>query len=103
MVTALEIIRHHRLLELYLNQKVGIEWHKVDAEAEELEHVLSDEVEAAMVASLHEDTRKAFQNYDLTFMVHSAAEKNITIVDNWLDQIGVSTESLMAAAVRKRW
>jgi DtxR family Mn-dependent transcriptional regulator len=45
---ALEIIRHHRLLELYLNQKVGIEWHKVDAEAEELEHVLSDEVEAAM-------------------------------------------------------
>jgi DtxR family transcriptional regulator, Mn-dependent transcriptional regulator len=48
MKVALEIIRHHRLLELYLNQKVGIEWHKVDAEAEELEHVLSEEVEAAM-------------------------------------------------------
>ncbi len=49
---ALEIIRHHRLLELYLNQKVGIEWHKVDAEAEELEHVLSEEVEAAMDRAL---------------------------------------------------
>lgn len=45
---ALEIIRHHRLLELYLNQKMGMEWHKVDAEAEELEHVLSEELEAAM-------------------------------------------------------
>lgn len=49
---ALEIIRHHRLLELYLNQKVGIEWHKVDAEAEELEHVLSEELEAAMDQAL---------------------------------------------------
>jgi len=49
---ALEIIRHHRLLELYLNQKVGIEWHKVDAEAEVLEHVLSEEVEAAMDRAL---------------------------------------------------
>jgi len=49
---ALEVIRHHRLLELYLNQKVGIEWHKVDAEAEVLEHVLSEEVEAAMDRAL---------------------------------------------------
>ncbi len=49
---ALETIRHHRLLELYLNQKVGIEWHKVDAEAEELEHVLSEELEAAMDRAL---------------------------------------------------
>ena len=45
---ALEIIRHHRLLELYLNQKMGIEWDKVDAEAEELEHVLSEELEAVL-------------------------------------------------------
>ena len=45
---ALEIIRHHRLLELYLNQKMGIDWDKVDAEAEELEHVLSDELESVL-------------------------------------------------------
>lgn len=49
---ALEIVRHHRLLELYLTQKMGMEWHKVDAEAEELEHVLSDELEAAMDRAL---------------------------------------------------
>ncbi len=45
---ALEIIRHHRLLELYLNQKMGIDWDKVDVEAEELEHVLSEELEAVL-------------------------------------------------------
>lgn len=49
---ALEIVRHHRLLELYLTQKMGMEWHKVDADAEQLEHVLSDELEAAMDRAL---------------------------------------------------
>ncbi len=49
---ALEIVRHHRLLELYLTQKMGMEWHKVDAEAEELEHVLSEDLEAAMDRAL---------------------------------------------------
>lgn len=49
---ALEIVRHHRILELYLTQKMGMEWHKVDAEAEELEHVLSEELEAAMDRAL---------------------------------------------------
>lgn len=49
---ALEIIRHHRLLELYLNQKMGIDWDKVDAEAEELEHVLSEELEAVLDKAL---------------------------------------------------
>lgn len=49
---ALEIIRHHRLIELYLNQKMGIDWDKVDAEAEELEHVLSEELEAVLDKAL---------------------------------------------------
>lgn len=43
---ALEVIRHHRLLELYLNQAMGYSWDKVDAEAEKLEHVISEEFEA---------------------------------------------------------
>lgn len=42
---ALEIIRHHRLLELYLAQAMGYSWDKVDAEAERLEHVISEEFE----------------------------------------------------------
>ena len=42
---ALEIIRHHRLLELYLAEALGYSWDEVDAEAEKLEHVISEEFE----------------------------------------------------------
>jgi DtxR family Mn-dependent transcriptional regulator len=49
---ALETIRHHRLLELYLAQALGIPWDRVHAEAERLEHVLSDELEAAIADAL---------------------------------------------------
>lgn len=49
---ALEIIRHHRLLELYLNEVVGLSWDKVDAEAEKLEHVISEEFEEKMDEAL---------------------------------------------------
>jgi DtxR family Mn-dependent transcriptional regulator len=49
---ALEIIRHHRLLELYLSESLGMPWHEVHAEAERLEHHLSDELEARMDSAL---------------------------------------------------
>ncbi|GJM45307.1 MAG: DNA-binding protein [Gemmatimonadota bacterium] len=42
---ALEMIRHHRLLELYLHQALGYPWDRVDEEAEKLEHVISEEFE----------------------------------------------------------
>jgi DtxR family Mn-dependent transcriptional regulator len=42
---ALEVIRHHRLLELYLHQTLGYSWDEVDAEAEKLEHHISEEFE----------------------------------------------------------
>ncbi len=42
---ALEVIRHHRLLELYLHQALGYGWDEVDAEAEKLEHHISEEFE----------------------------------------------------------
>lgn len=41
--------------------------------------------------------RRAFANYDLTFLAHAALEKKAALTDNWLDQVGVSTETLMAA------
>ena len=37
---ALEVIRHHRLLELYLAEALGYSWDKVHEEAERLEHVI---------------------------------------------------------------
>ena len=45
---ALEVIRHHRLIELYLNEVMGVPWDKVHLEAEKLEHVISEELEDRM-------------------------------------------------------
>ena len=42
---ALEMIRHHRLIELYLKEALGYPWDRVDEEAEKLEHVISEEFE----------------------------------------------------------
>ena len=49
---ALRVIRHHRLLELYLTEALGFPWDLVDAEAERLEHVISDEMESRIDAAL---------------------------------------------------
>ena len=43
---AIEVIRHHRLLELYLAETLGIAVEEVHDEADRLEHVLSEELEA---------------------------------------------------------
>jgi DtxR family Mn-dependent transcriptional regulator len=49
---ALEVIRHHRLLETYLAEALGVPWDQVHAEAEVLEHVLSEELEERIAARL---------------------------------------------------
>ena len=54
---ALEVIRHHRLLELYLAESLGVPWDRVHAEAEVLEHVLSEELEDLIAAKLGNPTR----------------------------------------------
>lgn len=41
--------------------------------------------------------RKAFSNYDLTFLVHASVEKKVSLMDNWLEQVGISTQTLMSA------
>ncbi len=45
---ALEVIRHHRLLELYLAEAMGYDWDAVHEEAERLEHHVSEEFESRM-------------------------------------------------------
>src|SRR4051812_45718026 len=54
---ALEVIRHHRLLELYLVRELGMAWDRVHDEAEVLEHVLSEELEALIADKLGHPTR----------------------------------------------
>ena len=49
---ALEIVRHHRLLEAYLVRSLGLSWESVHAEADRLEHVISEEMEDRMDAVL---------------------------------------------------
>jgi DtxR family Mn-dependent transcriptional regulator len=53
---ALEVMRHHRLLELYLVQSLGVPWDRVHTEAEVLEHVLSEELEELIAAKLGDPT-----------------------------------------------
>lgn len=43
---ALEVLRHHRLLELYLKEALGYSWDEVHEEADRLEHSISEEFEA---------------------------------------------------------
>ena len=54
---ALEVVRHHRLLELYLMEALGLTWDQVHQEAERLEHHLSDKLEAAIDQALGYPTR----------------------------------------------
>lgn len=49
---ALEILRHHRLLELFLHQILGFSWDQVHEEADRLEHVISEEFEARIAEVL---------------------------------------------------
>jgi DtxR family Mn-dependent transcriptional regulator len=49
---ALEVIRHHRLLELYLAQTLGLHVDDVHDEADRLEHVISEELEARIDRAL---------------------------------------------------
>src|SRR5438309_10240262 len=49
---ALQMIRRHRLLELYLTQQLGYDWGGVHAEAERLEHAVSDELIDRMARAL---------------------------------------------------
>ena len=53
---ALEVIRHHRLLEAYLHKSLGVPWDKVHAEAEVLEHFISEDLEDRIAGVLGNPT-----------------------------------------------
>lgn len=53
---ALELLRHHRLLELYLTRALGYPWDRVHDEAEKLEHTISEEFEDRIDAALGHPT-----------------------------------------------
>lgn len=49
---ALGIVRHHRLIELFLHETLDLPWDRVHAEAEKIEHVLSDDLEDRIAQKL---------------------------------------------------
>ena len=53
---ALEVIRHHRLLELYLKEMMGYSWDEVHEEAEKLEHHISEQFEDKIAELLNDPT-----------------------------------------------
>ena len=57
MRAALEVIRHHRLLETYLVRALGYSWDEVHEEACRLEHVISEDFETRIAAALGNPTR----------------------------------------------
>ena len=54
---ALEVIRHHRLIESYLAEALGVPWDQVHREAEVLEHYISEDLEERMAVALGDPTR----------------------------------------------
>ena len=46
--------------------------------------------------------RKAFESYDLTFLIHASTELGRSAFDHWLEQIGVSSHSLATARMGRR-
>jgi DtxR family Mn-dependent transcriptional regulator len=54
---ALELIRHHRLIELYLHQALGYPWDEVHQEADRLEHVISENLEERIAGFLGNPSR----------------------------------------------
>src|ERR1017187_3996983 len=53
---ALEVIRHHRLIESFLADTLGMSWDRIHAEAEVLEHVLSEDLEELIAVKLGHPT-----------------------------------------------
>ena len=60
---ALEILRHHRLLELYLKEVMGYSWDEVHDEAEKLEHHISEQFEDRIAELLDHPTAILMETY----------------------------------------
>ena len=75
---ALEVIRHHRLLELYLAETLGLHVDEVHDEADRLEHALSEELEARIDRALgfptHDPHGDPIPNADLQWPGSSATK-----------------------------
>jgi len=88
---ALEVIRHHRLLELYLMKALGLGLDEVHAEAERLEHYLSEDLESRIDAALGHPT------HDPRGDPIPTAELELVADDSrWLTEVADGTEAVVS-------
>ncbi len=73
---ALEVLRHHRLVELYLMEALGFSWDEVHEQADVLEHVISEKLEERMAAALN------YPKFDPHGDPIPSKEGVMTVVDN---------------------
>ena len=84
--SALEVIRHHRLIEAWLVQTLGYSWDEVHNEAEKLEHVISEEFEARIAAAMGNPMRDPHGDPIPTADLVMPKYENITLSSLQLDQ-----------------
>jgi DtxR family Mn-dependent transcriptional regulator len=79
---ALEVIRHHRLIELYLARRLGFTWDEVHCEAEILEHVISEKLEQRIVEDLG-DVRTCPHGHPVPTENGQIHEEDLDILSNY--------------------
>ena len=88
---ALEVIRHHRLLELYLMKALGLGLDEVHAEAERLEHYLSEDLESRIDAALGHPTHDPHGDPIPTAELELVADDS-----RWLTEVADGTEAVVS-------
>ena len=88
---ALEVIRHHRLLELYLMKALGLGLDEVHAEAERLEHYLSEDLESRIDAALGHPTHDPHGD-----PIPTAALELVADDSRWLTEVADGTEAVVS-------
>jgi DtxR family transcriptional regulator, Mn-dependent transcriptional regulator len=88
---ALEVIRHHRLLEAWLVQTLGYSWDEVHEEAERLEHVISEDFERRIAAAMGHPTRDPHGELIPTEDLKMPADKSTPLSSLRTGQKGIVT------------
>ena len=78
---ALEVIRHHRLIEAYLAEALGMPWDRVHDEAEVLEHYISEELEERIASALGDPSRDPHGDPIPDRELEMAAERGTPLVE----------------------
>ncbi len=78
---ALEVIRHHRLLETYLSEALGMPWDRVHAEAEVLEHYISEDLERMISEKLGDPSRDPHGDPIPSADLAMAADETISLAE----------------------